>query len=212
MPKDCQMLLFFSTYDDEVIKFAKTVVPDPIIIRQRESLENIKQYYVVCRDKEDKFQALSNMYGVVPIGQCIVFCHVSVKKSFPRSPFFPFLLHFCSLSPNVPRPRKWSLCSIDFSSLRKQPTFCEATTGFAAKWRLRNERRNSIMMTRHYPDLSSVSYWSCRVGKFASANQKHYPDLGSDPLSVWNFYARFSDVFSRGNPWWRWEMSAVFSG
>ena len=70
--------MFFRTYDEEVMKFAKTFVPDPLIIRLRreeEILDNIKQFYVVCRDKEDKFQALSNMYGVVSIGQCIVFCH-----------------------------------------------------------------------------------------------------------------------------------------
>ena len=34
-----------------------------------------------------------------------------------------------------------------------------ATTGFPTKWRLRNERRNSILMTRHYPDLGSASDW-----------------------------------------------------
>ena len=28
--------------------------------------------------------------------------------------------------------------------------------------------------------------------KFASTNQKNYPDLGSDVLSVWNFLAHFS--------------------
>ena len=44
-------------------------------------------------------------------------------------------------------------------SLRKQPTFGDATTGFPAKWRLRNERRNSILMTHHYPDLGSASDW-----------------------------------------------------
>ena len=49
-------------------------------------------------------------------------------------------------------------------SLRKQPTFGDATTGFPAKWRLRNERRMPILMTRHYPDLGSASDWSCRVG------------------------------------------------
>ena len=91
LPKDCQMVVFSTTYDDEVMNFAKTIVPDPIIIRLRreeESLDNIKQYYVVCRDKEDKFQALSNIYGAVFIGQCIVFCHVGVKiNSFPPSPF-----------------------------------------------------------------------------------------------------------------------------
>ena len=32
------------------------------------------------------------------------------------------------------------------STLRKQPTFRDATTGFLAKWRLRNECRNSILM------------------------------------------------------------------
>ena len=56
------MLLFSATYDDEVMKFANTVVPDPIVIRLRreeESLDNIKQFYVVCRDQEDKQQALS---------------------------------------------------------------------------------------------------------------------------------------------------------
>ena len=37
------------------------------------------------------------------------------------------------------------------------------------------------------------------------------PDLGSDASSVWNFCGRFSDVISRGNRWWRREMSAVFS-
>ena len=51
-----------------------------------------------------------------------------------------------------------------FTSLKKQPTFGDATTDFPAKWRLRNERRNSILMTRHYPDLGSTSDWSCRVG------------------------------------------------
>ena len=51
-------------------------------------------------------------------------------------------------------------------SLRKQPTFGDVITGFPAKWRLKNERRNSILMTRHYPHLGSASDWSCRVGNF----------------------------------------------
>ena len=47
--------------------------------------------------------------------------------------------------------------------------------------------------------------------KFSSTNQKYYPDLSSDASSVWNFWARFSDVVSRGNRWWRGEMSGAFS-
>ena len=33
--------------------------------------------------------------------------------------------------------------------------------------------------------------------KFPSTNHKHYPDLGSDASTVWNFCACFSDVISR---------------
>ena len=74
-----------------------------------------------------------------------------------------------------------------FSSLRKQPTFGDSTTGFPTKWCLRNERRNSALMTRHYPDL------------------------GSNVSSVWNFCTRFSDGILQGNHWWCRQMSAVFS-
>ena len=70
---------------------------------------------------------------------------------------------------------------------------------FPQKTRRRNERRNYILMTHHYPDLGSASDWSCRVGN-ESTNQKHYPDLGSDASSLWNFCARFADVIWRGKP------------
>ena len=60
-----------------------------------------------------------------------------------------------------------------------------------AAWEIFNQSeaiRNSILMTRHYPDL------------------------GSDASSVWNLCAHFSDVISRGDQRWRLEMSSVFSG
>ena len=79
--QNCQMLLFSATYDELVMKFAQTIVTNPVIIqlrREEESLDNIKQFYVTCRNQEEKFQALSNMYGVVSMGQCMVFCHVSL--------------------------------------------------------------------------------------------------------------------------------------
>ena len=45
-----------------------------------------------------------------------------------------------------------------------------------------------------------------------SANQKDFPDLGSDTSSVWNFDARSTDGISPGNQWWHGEMAAVYSG
>ena len=52
-------------------------------------------------------------------------------------------------------------------SLRKQPTCRDVTTGFPTKWRLRNERGDSILMTRHYPDLGSTSDWLSHISHAA---------------------------------------------
>ena len=53
--------------------------------------------------------------------------------------------------------------------------FCNARIGFPAKWHLRNECSNSILMTCHYPDLGSAT--DCI--NLVLVNQKHYQDLGS---------------------------------
>ena len=76
----------------------------------------------------------------------------------------------------------------------KKTTFHNGANGFPAKWLPRNERRNSVLMTRHYSDLGSASHWSCGVEKFVSANQKRYPNLGGDTSLVWNFCASLSNV------------------
>ena len=48
----------------------------------------------------------------------------------------------------------------------------------------RYERRNSILMTRNYPDLVELLIgWS----NFFSINQKHYSILGSNATLVWSF-------------------------
>ena len=59
--------------------------------------------------------------------------------------------------------RIWKEITKDVS-LTKQPTFRVTTTGFPAKWCLRNERRDSILMTSHYPDLGSTSDRCYRQG------------------------------------------------
>jgi len=53
---------------------------------------------------------------------------------------------------------------VQITSLRKQPTSREVATCALAKRLLNNERRNSILMTRHYPDLGSASDWLKRTG------------------------------------------------
>ena len=62
--------------------------------------------------------------------------------------FFYILVALASLDLKVPNlwGNHYSLLyhSLYADSLRKQPTFGNTTTGFPAKWHLRNERRNSI--------------------------------------------------------------------
>ena len=80
-------------------------------------------------------------------------------------------------------------------SLRKQPTFRDATTGFPAKWRLRNERRNSILMTRHYPDLGIASDWLNQISHAAR------------PIRSTTQIAK-SRLFSQASLWWAGQLFA----
>ena len=75
---------------------------------------------------------------------------------------------------------------------------CNATTGFSMKWHLRNECRNSILMTCHYPHLGSASDWSCH-----HASGFQVTGIIKRFLWVWNF--QFQDIFGLknfGNIFW----------
>ena len=100
-----------------------------------------------------------------------------------------------------------------FCSLREGSTFPDAITGFPATWRPTNGRSNF-----HTDDASlpRSGEWFCLAEVYfprGSTNQKHYPDLDSNPSSVRNFFAnRILDDITRGNPAVpRPEMLAVFS-
>uniref|UniRef100_A0A671THE1 RNA helicase n=1 Tax=Sparus aurata TaxID=8175 RepID=A0A671THE1_SPAAU len=85
LTKDCQMLLFSATFEDSVWRFAEQVVPDPNIIRlkrEEETLDTIKQFYVLCKEKEDKFTALCDLYGCLTIAQAMIFCHTRKMASW----------------------------------------------------------------------------------------------------------------------------------
>ena len=98
-----------------------------------------------------------------------------------------------------------------YGGQRKQMTICNATNDFPTKWRLRNKRRNSILMTCHYPDPGTASDWLCHLWNFLQPIEST-TSLGSDTSSVWNFCTCFSDFISWRNCWWHREMSSVFSG
>ena len=75
------------------------------------------------------------------------------------------------------------------TNLRKQLTLGDAITDFLVNnvWGLDTDEQKCHPVTTQI-----LIAWR---GKFASTNQKHYPDLGGDTSSVWNFCARSTDVF-----------------
>ncbi|KAK3907827.1 DEAD-box helicase Dbp80 [Frankliniella fusca] len=78
LSRSCQMMFFSATYEHDVMEFAEAIVTNPVVIRlkrEEESLDNIKQYYVQCKNQDEKYQAIANIYGVVTIGQAMIFCH-----------------------------------------------------------------------------------------------------------------------------------------
>ena len=51
-------------------------------IAEVESVANIKQYYVNCDSPEAKYRSIANIYGVITIGQAIIFCHTRKTASW----------------------------------------------------------------------------------------------------------------------------------
>lgn len=77
------MMLFSATYEQNVMEFSEAVLGNPMVLRLRreeESLDNIKQYFVICKNERDKYRAITNIYGVITIGQAMIFCQVRGYK------------------------------------------------------------------------------------------------------------------------------------
>ncbi len=50
--------------------------------REEESLDTIAQYWVQCETPELKYNAIANIYGVVTIGQAMIFCQTRKTASW----------------------------------------------------------------------------------------------------------------------------------
>jgi len=85
LPKNCQFMLFSATYEAEVMEFAEKIVPDATVMRlkrEEESLDNIKQYYIDCKNQNEKYRAIANIYGVITVGQAMIFCQTRRTASW----------------------------------------------------------------------------------------------------------------------------------
>ncbi|CAF1494237.1 unnamed protein product [Adineta steineri] len=73
----CQMMLFSATYSDEIIAFARQIVPAPVVLtlkRNKQMLRNVRQFLIFFRDPQDKYAAIEHIYTSITVGQAIIFC------------------------------------------------------------------------------------------------------------------------------------------
>ena len=125
-----------------------------------------------------------------------------MTKDKPEGRRDPEVIQVDPVEPGTPGKMIFRLCFIGHlfatlyyqeSSLRKQPIFRDATTALVFP---RNERAHA--KSRLTIPICGLVLLTGR-SKF-SANQKHYPDLGTDVSSVSKFCIRSSDVISWGTP------------
>lgn len=85
LPKQgVQIILFSATFPDHVRKFADKFAPNSnkIELKKEElNVDNIKQFYMDCRDAEHKYDILVSLYSLLTVGQSIIFCQVRVFLS-----------------------------------------------------------------------------------------------------------------------------------
>ncbi|KAJ3128648.1 RNA helicase required for poly(A+) mRNA export [Nowakowskiella sp. JEL0407] len=76
IPRGCQIVLFSATFPPMLENFAEKFAPkaNKIMLKQEElSVDGIKQFYMDCKDEDHKAEVLSQIYGLLTIGQSIIF-------------------------------------------------------------------------------------------------------------------------------------------
>ena len=79
--KGVQIILFSATFPDHVRSFANKFAPNANKIelqRNELSVDNIRQFYMDCKNEEHKYEVLVSlyMYKLLAIGKSIMFCQV----------------------------------------------------------------------------------------------------------------------------------------
>ncbi|TFK90663.1 DEAD-domain-containing protein [Polyporus arcularius HHB13444] len=78
LPKNqVQIILFSATFPDHVRNFANKFAPNAnkIELKRNElSVDNIRQFYMDCKNEDHKYEVLVSLYQLLTIGQSIIFC------------------------------------------------------------------------------------------------------------------------------------------
>lgn len=87
MPPSCQIVLFSATFTDTIARYAASFAPkaNQITLKVEElSVDGIKQFYIDCENEEHKEDVLQAIYGLLTIGQSIIFVRVRKQETTSR--------------------------------------------------------------------------------------------------------------------------------
>ena len=80
--KHIQIVLFSATLPPHIHDITSRLMHNPVTInvaRESLTLEGIKQYYIAINDDREKYQVLKELYNLISVSQCIIYCN-SVKR------------------------------------------------------------------------------------------------------------------------------------
>ena len=81
-PTTMQVALFSATMPTEIVRLSHNFMNDPVPIlmeKEKLSLQCIQQYHVAVRDDYAKYQLLQDLFSVMNVSKCIIYCN-SVRR------------------------------------------------------------------------------------------------------------------------------------
>lgn len=101
LSQSCQIILVSATFCNKTINISKKFMRNPvnILVKQEElTLEGIRQFYVYVEKEEWKFVTICDLYDVINISQCVIFCNnkekvIKLAKDLNNEDFTVSLIH-----------------------------------------------------------------------------------------------------------------------
>jgi ATP-dependent RNA helicase DDX19/DBP5 len=85
LPKSVQILLFSATFPDKVGSYATKFAPNAHSLKLQRSeltVKGISQMFIDCADDNIKYDVLCKLYGLMTIGQSVIFVRVCCQRDF----------------------------------------------------------------------------------------------------------------------------------
>ena len=82
LPKEIQILLFSATFPDKVNNYSSKFAPNAHTLKLQRSeltVKGISQMFIDCPDDNTKYDVLCKLYGLMTIGQSVIFVKVCLN-------------------------------------------------------------------------------------------------------------------------------------